>query len=197
MLDVGDGHQVYWETCGNPNGKAALVVHGGPGSGCTTGTRRNYDPDVYRIVLFDPRNWGRSLPHAGDADVDLSHNDTDHLIADMERLRRLLGIERWLVCGASWGCALALAYAQRHPERVSALVVLGVATGRRVETELLSRSLGGIFPQAWARVRDAVPGDDLLDAYHRALTDPDPAVHDAAARAWCDWEIAIQPTSPP
>lgn len=196
MLDVGDGHQMYWETCGNPRGKPALVLPGGPGSGCTAATRRNYDADVYRIVLFDQRNCGRSLPHASD-DVDLSHNDTDHLIADIERLRSELGIERWLVCGASWGCVLALAYAQRHPERVSALVVLGVATGRRVETDLLTRSLGGIFPEAWARFRDAVPGDDPLDAYHRALMRPDPAVHEAAARAWCDWEIAIRPTSAP
>jgi proline iminopeptidase len=201
MLDVGDGNLVYWETCGNRDGKPALVLHGGPGSGCTPAARRNFDPNVYRTVLFDQRNCGRSTPHASQPDIDLTTNTTDHLIADMERLRQHLNIDRWLVTGASWGCALALAYAQRHPERVTELVVLGVATGNRQETNLLTRSLGGIFPAAWARFREGVPeadrDGDLSDAYHRLVMNPDPEVHERAARSWCDWEIAIQPTSPP
>ena len=131
MLDVGDGHRVYWEVCGSPRGKPAVVLHGGPGSGCTAGTRRYFDPAAYRVVLFDQRNCGRSRPHAGAAGVDLSTNDTERLLADIELLREHLGIERWLVRGGSWGAVLALAYAQRWPERVSELVLMGLATGRR------------------------------------------------------------------
>ena len=115
MLDVGDGHRVYWEQCGDPAGKPALVLHGGPGSGCTPGWRRYFDPDRYRIVLFDQRGAGRSPPHASNPDIDLSTNTTSHLLADIELLRRRLGIERWLLLGGSWGTTLALAYAQRHP----------------------------------------------------------------------------------
>ena len=120
LHEVGDGHHVYWETCGNPTGKPALVLHGGPGSGCSTGARRYFDPGLYRIVLFDQRGCGRSTPHAGDPDADLSANTTGHLLADIESLRRHLGIDRWLVFGASWGSTLALAYAERHPHRLSA-----------------------------------------------------------------------------
>ncbi|HWC82683.1 MAG TPA: prolyl aminopeptidase [Pseudonocardiaceae bacterium] len=201
MLDVGDGHQVYWETCGNPAGKPVLVLHGGPGSGCTTGMRRYFDPARYRIVLFDQRNCGRSTPHASRPVIDLSANTTGHLVADMELLREKLGIQRWQLFGGSWGSALALVYATRSPERVTELVLMGVATGRRRETDLLTRGLGGVFPRPWADFRIGVPeGDrdgDLADAYYKLLTDPDPAVHVAAARRWCDWEIAIIPTEPP
>ena len=115
LLDVGDGNLVYWETCGNPAGKPAIVLHGGPGSGCTPGARRYFDPAAYRIVLFDQRGCGRSRPHASDPAVDLSINTTHHLLADVELLRRHLGIERWLVFGGSWGSTLGLAYAERHP----------------------------------------------------------------------------------
>jgi len=117
MLDVGDHQQLYWETCGNPIGTPAIVLHGGPGSGCTDGARRRFDPDAYRIVLFDQRGCGRSAPRV-DATTELSTNTTGHLIADIERLRQHLGIERWVVTGGSWGVTLALAYAERHPERV-------------------------------------------------------------------------------
>lgn len=201
MLEVGDGNQVYWETCGNPEGKAVLVLHGGPGSGCTTGVRRLFDPDAYRIILFDQRSCGRSLPHASDPLTSLSANTTAHLLADIELLRRHLGVERWLIYGGSWGCVLGLAYAQEHRERVSEMLLTGVAMGRRRETDLLTRGLGGLFPDAWARFRDAVPvtdrGGDLIDAYARLLNDPDEAVRAAAAQAWCDWEMAMVPTSPP
>ena len=118
MLDVGDGQDIYWESCGQPTGKPALVLHGGPGSGCVAGFRRFFDPAAYRIVLFDQRGSGRSTPHASDPSTDLSLNTTPHLIADMEALRGHLGVERWLLLGVSWGCTLALAYAEEHPEQV-------------------------------------------------------------------------------
>jgi proline iminopeptidase len=201
LLDVGDGNLVYWEVCGNPRGKPALVVHGGPGSGCTPGARRWFDPAAYRVVLFDQRGCARSTPSAGDPGTGLEANTTAHLLADMERLRRHLGIDRWLLFGGSWGSVLSLAYAQRHPDRVSELVLFGVATGRRAETDLLTHGLGRLFPEAWARFRAGVPAadrdGDLSDAYARLLNDPDPGVHARAARAWCDWETAIVPTSPP
>jgi proline iminopeptidase len=200
MLDVGDGNLVYWEVCGSPQGKPAVVLHGGPGSGCTAGARRLFDPGRYRIVLFDQRGCGRSRPHASDPRIDLATNTTEHLLADIELLRRHLGVERWLVFGGSWGSVLGLVYAQRHPQRVSGLVLTGVATARRAEVELLTRGLGRLFPEALARFRDGVPAADrdggLADAYHRLLGDPDPAVREKAARGWCDWEEAIVPTSP-
>ena len=196
MLDVGDGHRLYWEIAGNPEGKAAVCLHGGPGSGATAGARRFFDPERYRVVLFDQRNCGRSTPHASEPDVDLSTNDTDHLVADIERLREHLGIDRWLVRGPSWGSVLALAYAQRHPERVTEVILLGLGTGRLAETDLFTRGLGGLFPQAWARFAENVPaGADPADAYHRLLFDPDPQVREDAARAWCDWETAMVPSA--
>jgi len=131
MLDVGDGNRVYWETCGNPDGKPAVVVHGGPGAGCSPGQRRSFDPARYRAVLFDQRGSGRSRPHASDPATDMAVNTTDHLIADMERLREHLDIERWLLYGGSWGSTLSLAYAERHPERVSEIVLVSVTTTRR------------------------------------------------------------------
>ncbi|GAB3743130.1 prolyl aminopeptidase [Amycolatopsis oliviviridis] len=201
MLDVGDGHLVYWEVCGNPDGKPAVTLHGGPGTGCSTGLRRYFDPAKYRVVLFDQRGCGRSTPHAGEPEADLSANTTDHLIADMERLREHLGIEKWLLFGGSWGSVLALVYAERHPDRVSEMVLMGLATGRRSETDLLTRGLGGVFPEAWAKFRDGVPEEDrdgdLAAAYLKLLMDPDPAVHEKAAANWCAWEDAIIPTSPP
>jgi proline iminopeptidase len=200
MLDVGDGHRVYWEACGNPAGKPALALHGGPGSGCTPYHRRFFDPDAYRIVLFDQRNCGRSTPHASEPTVDLSANTTDHLVADIELLRRHLGIDRWLLFGGSWGSVLGLTYAERHPERVSEIVLMGLATGRRAEVELLTRGLGRYFPEAWERFRAGVPAaerdGDLAAAYGRLLHDPDPGVRERAARDWCDWEEAIDVTSP-
>lgn len=195
MLDVGDGNRIHFEVSGNPAGKPALAPHGGPGSGLSPGFRRFFDPAAYRLVLFDQRGCGRSTPHASDPATDMSVNTTDHLVADIEALRRHLGIDRWLVAGGSWGCALALVYAERHPERVSELVLLLLATGRRAETDLLTRGLGSYFPEAWERFRAGVPAaerdGDLAAAYNRLLEDPDPAVRERAARAWCDWEEAI------
>ncbi|MGC7098514.1 prolyl aminopeptidase [Amycolatopsis lurida] len=195
MLDVGDGNSLYWEECGNPDGKPAVVLHGGPGSGCTAASRELFDPERYRVVLFDQRNCGRSTPHASESDVDLSANTTHHLIADLELLRASLGIERWLVSGASWGSVLGLAYAERHPDRVSEMLHSGVATGRRRETDLLTRNLGSMFPAAYARFRELVPEGEIAAGYHRLLFDADPAVRERAARAWCDWETAIIPTA--
>ena len=201
MLDVGDGNLVYWEVSGNPEGKPALGVHGGPGQGCSPRMRRYFNPDVYRIVLFDQRNCGRSRPLASDPATDLSTTDTEHLLSDMEQLRRHLGIDRLLLFGGSWGCALSLVYALRYPERVSEIVQSALATGRRAETDLLTRGVGAILPQPWARFRDAVPeadrDGDLSDAYYRLLHDPDPAVRAKAARDWCTWEDAMMPYLPP
>lgn len=199
LLDVGDGNLVHWETCGNPEGKPVLSVHGGPGSGCSPNSRRFFDPERYRIVLFDQRNCGRSLPNASDPAVDLSANTTDHLIADMELLREHLGIDRWLLFGGSWGCVLSLVYAQRHPDRVSELVQMGLATGRKDDVELLTRGLGGIFPQAFEKYVALLPEserDNIPAGYSKLLNDPDPAVRDRAMRAWCDWEDAMLPYAP-
>ncbi|MFF0158479.1 prolyl aminopeptidase [Streptomyces sp. NPDC005263] len=200
MLDVGDGNHVYWETCGNPRGKPALVLHGGPGSGCTPYFRRLFDPALYRIVLLDQRGCGRSTPHAGVYETDMSVNTTPHLIADLELLRRHLGIERWLVWGVSWGAVLGLRYAQTHPEAVSELVLTGVATGSDAEVTLLTRGLGKIFPEDFERFLAGLPDDErsgnLAAAYNRLIESPDPAVRERAARAWTDWETAIVPAPP-
>jgi proline iminopeptidase len=201
MLDVGDGNRVYWETCGNPRGKPAVVLHGGPGSGCTPWHRRLFDPDAYRIVLFDQRNCGRSTPHASAPEIDLASNNTQNLVADIERLRDHLRIERWLVLGGSWGSTLALAYAERYPSCVTEMILFGVTTGRRKEFDWLFR--GGVailFPEQWERLCDAVPpslrGLDIVEAYSRMLHDPDAATRERAALAWCTWESAT-PAWPP
>jgi proline iminopeptidase len=200
MLDVGDGNVVYWETCGNPDGKPALVVHGGPGSGCGPGERRQFDPRLYRIVLFDQRGCGRSLPHASDPATDMSVNTTEHLLADMERLREHLGIERWLLFGGSWGSTLILAYAERHPERVSEIVIPNVTMCRRSEIDWLYRGVGRFFPEAWERFRGGVPEDerdgDLLAAYARLLASLDADVRDKAAADWLAWEDAVVSQEP-
>lgn len=196
MLDVGDGNHVYWETCGNPAGKAALVVHGGPGSGCSTRARQSFDPTRYRAVLFDQRGCGRSTPHASDPTTDMRYNTTDHLIADIERLREHLGVERWLLFGGSWGSTLILAYAQRYPHRVSEIVIPAVTTTRRSEIDWLYRGVGRFLPAEWERFRAGVPeadpaGGDLVAAYARRMADPDPAVRERAADHWCAWEDAV------
>ncbi|MFG1830624.1 prolyl aminopeptidase [Micromonospora chersina] len=192
QLDVGDGQRIHWETSGNPDGRAALVVHGGPGSGAGPSWRQLFDPAAYRIILFDQRGCGRSTPPASDPATDLSVNTTAHLLADMERLRAHLGVDRWLLCGASWGSSLSLAYAQRHPQRVTALVLFSVVANTRREIEWVTRDMGRIFPQEWARFRDGVPpaerDGDLSAAYARLVNDPDPQVRDRAARDWCAWE---------
>jgi proline iminopeptidase len=200
MLDVGDGQSVYWEACGNPDGKPALMVHGGPGQGCTPRMRRAFDPDRYRLVLFDQRGCGRSTPNVSDPAVDLRTNTTNHLLGDMERLREHLGIGRWLLNGGSWGSTLILAYAQRHPERVTQIVISAVTTSRRSEIDWLYRGSGRFFPGEWQQFRAGVTekdrDGDLLAAYGRALADPDPLVRYDAARNWMTWEDAVLSLEP-
>lgn len=192
MLAVSDGHRLYWEAVGNPAGTPALYLHGGPGSGCSTGARRNFDPNAYRAVLFDQRGCGRSQPLASAPDADLRTNTTDHLLADIELLREHLGIARWVVVGVSWGVTLALVYAQRHPERVRAMVLGAVTAGTEREIAWITRDMGRIFPREWARFVALAPAaersGDLCAVYARLLTHPDPAVREQAAAAWCQWE---------
>lgn len=193
-LDVGDGNAVYWEMCGNPAGRPALVVHGGPGSGCSTNTRRYFDPARYRVVLVDQRNCGRSRPNASDASVDLSGNTTAKLIADFEQVREHLAIDRWLLRGYSWGSTLALAYAEQYPERVSAMVLSAVTMTRREETDWLYRGVGRFLPEAWDRFRAfaGVERDgDVIGAYARLVEDPGAEVRADAVRHWCAWEDAV------
>ncbi len=200
MFDVGDGNAIYWEMCGNPNGKPAVVLHGGPGSGCTPTHRRYFDPAAYRVVLFDQRNCGRSTPHASDPGTSLVSNTTQHLLADIEQLREHLGIDRWLVWGGSWGATLAQAYAEEHPERVSQVVLAAVTSTRGHEIEWLYHGVGRYFPEQWERFRDGVPPSErngnLVEAYAHLLEHPDAAVREKAARDWCDWEDAVVALDP-
>ena len=186
-LKVDDRHTLYWEQCGNPDGKAVVILHGGPGAGCNEKMRRFHDPAKYRIVLFDQRGAGRSTPHA-----DLTDNSTWHLVADIEKLRDLLGIERWQVFGGSWGSTLALAYAESHPERVTELVLRGIFMLRRWELEwFYQEGANRLFPDAWAHYLAAIPPverHDLISAFHRRLTSDDEATRLAAAKAWSIWE---------
>ncbi|HWS28199.1 MAG TPA: prolyl aminopeptidase [Xanthomonadales bacterium] len=186
-LPVGDGHELYFEQCGNPAGKPVVFLHGGPGAGCNTNARRFFNPEKYRIVLFDQRGCGRSTPHAS-----LVANTTWHLVADIERLRKHLAIERWQVFGGSWGSTLALAYAQTHPQQVTQLVLRGIFMLRRWELEWFYQTgADAIFPDAWDDYLAAIPEverGDLMSAYHRRLTAADPAVQLEAAKAWSVWE---------
>jgi proline iminopeptidase len=195
MLEVGDGNRIHWEVCGRPDGIPAVVLHGGPGSGCTPTHRRFFDPDRYRVVLFDQRGCGRSTPHAADPATSLTTNTTRHLVADIELLRTTLGIERWLVFGNSWGATLGLAYAEQHPERVHEIVLVAVTLTRPADVDWLYHGARRFFPDAWERFREAVPAvdrdGDLVAAYRRLIEDPDPEVRDRAARAWCRWEDAV------
>jgi proline iminopeptidase len=200
MLDVGDGHQVSWEVSGAPAGKPAVLLHGGPGSGCAPGWRRWFDPNRYRLVAFDQRNCGRSTPHAGEPEVDLSANTTHHLIGDMELLRDHLAIDRWLVWGGSWGTTLGMAYAEAHPDRVSEMILVSVGTTTRAEVQWVTRAMGRVFPAEWERFVAAVPeserAGDLAAAYSRLLHDPDPDVRERIAREWCAWEDTHVATTP-
>ena len=193
LLDVGDAQQIYWECCGNPHGKAALFLHGGPGSGCSPGQRRFFDPSLYRAVLLDQRGCGRSRPLVRSSS-DLATNTTAHLIADIEALRAHLAVDRWTILGLSWGTTLALAYAERHPDRVRALVLGFVTATSRREVQWITEDVGRIFPREWHRLADAVPAHlrhlALVDAYATLLADPDPDVCARAAREWCLWEDA-------
>ncbi|MAQ16573.1 MAG: prolyl aminopeptidase [Sandaracinus sp.] len=186
-LEVGDGHTLYYEQSGNPQGKPAVFVHGGPGGGTDPSQRRFWDPRTYRIVLFDQRGCGRSMPHAS-----LEANTTPHLIADMERLREHLGIERWQLFGGSWGSTLALAYAEAHPERVTEIILRGIFLVRREEVQwYYQEGASRFFPDAWESFLAPIPEDerdDLVSAYHRRLTSDDESVRLEAARAWSVWE---------
>ena len=188
-LDVGDGHQVHYEVCGNPDGKPVIFVHGGPGGGITGVYRRLFDPAAYRIILFDQRGCGGSTPHAS-----LEANTTWHLVADMERLREHLGVERWQVFGGSWGSTLALAYAETHPEHVTELVLRGIFLLRK--QELVWYYGGGaaaLFPDEWEKFCAPIPEDergDMIAAYYKRLTADNRDVRIEAARAWSLWEGA-------
>ncbi|MDH3843653.1 MAG: prolyl aminopeptidase [Myxococcales bacterium] len=187
FLGVDDIHSVYYEQCGNPEGKPAVFLHGGPGGGCNAVHRRFWDPSAYRIVLFDQRGCGRSTPHA-----ELRNNTTWHLIEDMERLREHLGIERWQLFGGSWGSTLSLAYAQQHPSRVTELVLRGIFLLRRREILwYYQEGASRIFPEAWQEYLAPIPRDereDMLGAYYKRLTSSQQDVRMAAARAWSTWE---------
>jgi proline iminopeptidase len=192
MLEVGDGNAVYWKTYGNPDGKPAVILHGGPGAGSPKGTHRSFDPTKYRIVSFDQRGCGRSTPHASDPATDMSVNTTPHLLRDIELLREHLGIDRWLVFGGSWGSTLALAYAQQFPERVTEIVLVAVTTSTRAENDWLYRGVGRFFPGEWQAFKALVPDDDdIIGAYARLMEDPDPEVRSKAAEVWLMWEDAV------
>jgi proline iminopeptidase len=199
-LDTGDGNLIYWETSGNPTGKPALVVHGGPGSGSNPALRRFFDPARYRIIQFDQRGCGRSRPHASEPSTDLNTNTTAHLLRDMELLRDHLEVERWLLFGLSWGSTLALAYAELHPEFVTEIILGAVTTTRPSEIDWLYHGSGRFLPEAWDRFRDGAgvddPDVDLVQAYRKLLDDPDPTVRERAAVRWCEWEHAIVSTTP-
>ncbi len=192
LMDTRDGHRIHWEVCGNPQGKPAVVLHGGPGSGATPWWRQFFDPALYRVVLLDQRGCGRSLPHAGDDRAALRHNTTPHLIADLEQLREQLGIERWLLFGGSWGSTLGLAYAVQHPSRVTEMVFWAVVTTRARDVHWLTHTMGDLYPQEFDQLLAAVPEDErggnISAAFHRALMSDDPATCDRAAAAWCAWE---------
>ncbi|MEZ3161460.1 prolyl aminopeptidase [Microbacterium sp. BWT-B31] len=194
-LIVGDGQRVHWEQSGSPDGKPVVVLHGGPGSGSRGSYRRFFDPDVYRIVQLDQRGAGRSTPPAHEPEADLRHNTTWHLVADLELLRRNLAIEQWQLFGGSWGSTLALAYAEAHPQLVSELVLWSIFTLRRHEIEwMYEGGAAAIYPDLWEEFIAPIPVLErarLLEAYHRCLTDPDPAVHVPAAVAWTRWTASL------
>ena len=193
-LAVDPLHTLPWEESGNPNGVPAVFLHGGPGGGCSPRHRQFFDPAFYRIVLFDQRGAGHSLPVG-----EVRNNTTQHLVDDMEALRRALGIERWLVFGGSWGSTLALAYGEAHPERCLGFVLRGIFLGRRVEIDWFLDGMGYFFPEARQRFVEALPAaerGDLLANYYRRLTDPDPGVHLPVAQAWSTYEGACSSLAP-
>lgn len=201
VLGTGDGHRIYWEVCGNPAGKPAVVLHGGPGSGATPEWRRFFDPDRYRVVLFDQRGCGRSTPNAADDLAALENNTTAHLVSDIELIRNHLGIDKWLLFGASWGSTLGLAYAVEHPDRVSEMVLWAVVTTRASDVTWLTHTMGQIYPEEFDRLLAVVPSDqrtgNIPAALNGLLRSDDPEVRDTAARAWCAWEDRIATLSGP
>jgi proline iminopeptidase len=192
MLAVGDSQQIYWECSGNPSGRRAVYLHGGPGSGCVPQNRRYFDPANYKIILTDQRGCGRSRPHVGEIS-DLKVNTTAHLIQDLERLREHLRIDRWTVLGGSWGTTLALAYAQAFPHRMASMVLACVTTTSHREVRWITHAMGRIFPEQWERFAsvgsyDRDRGVDLADRYAALAFSADVAVRELAAREWCAWE---------
>jgi proline iminopeptidase len=194
LLDVGEGNQVFWEARGNPFGRTVLIVHGGPGSGRPRTAHKSFDHSVFQIVSFDQRGCGDSVPNAADPVTDMSFNTTEHLLADMEKLRGHLDVDRWLLYGGSWASTLILAYAQRHPQRVAGAILVGVTMTRPSEIDWLYRGLRRLLPQEWERFRAAVPehlrDGPLVEAYRQLMEHPDPEVRHHAAREWCAWEDA-------
>lgn len=198
MLDVEGGQQIYWEEWGRPDGVPALYVHGGPGGGLRTSAYRNQlDLARTRVVGFEQRGCGRSIPHASDPSTSLATNTTDHLIQDMEKLREHLGIGAWILNGVSWGSTLALAYAQAHPQRVLSIVLFAVTTTSRLEVDWITEGIGSVFPEAWDRFAGHAERSGigytrrtgrLVEAYRRLMESPNPAVRDAASREWALWE---------
>ena len=190
MLDVGDGHRLYVEQCGHPQGAPVIVLHGGPGGGCSPAMRRYFDPAHYRIILFDQRGCGRSRPHAS-----VTANTTWHLVADIERIREALGIDRWIVFGGSWGATLALVYGETHPDRAVHLVLRGVFLATQVELDwFYGGGAGAFWPDRWREFVSPVPeGEraDLIAAYHKRLFSGDTVEEVRFARAWAAWENAL------
>jgi proline iminopeptidase len=190
MLDVGDGHQIYVEQCGNPDGAPVIVLHGGPGGGCSPAMRRYFSPEDWRIILFDQRGCGRSRPHAG-----VRGNTTWHLVADIERIRHTLGIERWAVFGGSWGATLGLVYAETHPDHVAYLALRGVFLSMQRELDwFYGGGAGQFWPDQWARFVAMIPEEergDLIKAYNKRLFSGDLMVETRYARAWASWENAL------
>lgn len=194
MLDLDGLHKMYWEVSGNPDGVPAVFLHGGPGAGASPSHRRFFDPDYYRIVVFDQRGSGRSKPFA-----EITDNTTQHIIGDMETLRSHLEIDKWLVFGGSWGSALAMAYGIEHADRVSGFVLRGIFLCRQLELDWFMGGIQAVFPEYWRAFLDHLEtGDrhDPLKAYHRLLMDPDPAVHGPAARVWARFEGACSTLMP-
>jgi len=190
MLDVGDGHQLYVEQCGNPEGAPVVVLHGGPGGGCSPAMRRYFDPEVWRVILFDQRGCGRSRPHAA-----IQNNTTWHLVADIEHIRDALAIDRWAVFGGSWGATLALTYAQTHPDAAAFLALRGVFLSMQRELDwFYGGGAGSFWPEQWARFKSLVPEaehDDLIGAYNRRLFSGDLMQETRFARSWAAWENAL------
>lgn len=190
MMDVGDGHRLYVEQCGNSDGIPVIVLHGGPGGGCSPAMRRYFDPTTYRVVLFDQRGCGRSRPHAS-----VTANTTWHLVADIERIRAAMGVEQWLVFGGSWGATLSLIYAQAHPQRVAHLILRGVFLATQAElTWFYGGGAGQFWPDMWARFSGMIPEDerdDLIEAYYRRLFSGDLMMETRFARAWASWENTL------
>jgi proline iminopeptidase len=194
MLPLDDLHTMYWEVCGNPAGVPVLFLHGGPGGGCSSEHRRFFDPEVFRIVLFDQRGAGNSTPLG-----EVTGNNTGHLVADIEKLRDYLGIDRWLVFGGSWGSTLALAYGQAFPQRCSGFVLRGVFLGRPAEVRWFLYGLRAIFPEAWRKFAGMLPAaerQDLLRGYMKRLFNDDPRIHMPFARAWSEYEASCSTLLP-